>query len=472
MDDNGIFRRNPELTRQFVHQLYEQKGVPAMSRKMRNLPKWAGSPTFAEAARGCDEALIVEWANTDESDPSRFTENDLFSPAGLVHWWGLKLLERARPVVIDSDQLLALPEFESEIEMWQMLAESPMPLKTMYLDFGRRLAFGITVNTSDDKIEHSGVLLGAIVHLNDHHDADDNMALLRESLTIIPVCHLNDAPWVESPGLALVARNPDAPDMPSTRTRLKTQGVVGAVMYGAGVAATKNEHGEHRTLGEAEAPTTRATIIPAVGVEFREALTRTHKYEEDLPSEVANQPEVRAMIHEERLRLLLASATTMLAARALYFLTAHNVEVVEKPMIKRERKRAEKRGWPIASTITVRRTLRRTGQQGNGGGAREYSHQFEVTGRYNHVTKGSHVRCRKCAGEGGLNVKHGDDTITWTTCEKCKGSRLDPELVKPCSRRDQHGNPTCPDGCRREWVPSHWKGPEDAIAVPKIRKVA
>lgn len=121
----------------------------------------------------------------------------------------------------------------------------------------------------------------------------------------------------------------------------------------------------------------------------------------------------------------------------LYFLEAANIEIVPLTLIKREQKRAEKRGWPIPLTVQVRRR-RGVSPAAPSGEHPDWTHQWEVMGHYKHVTKGPHVQ--------------------------------DLSKLKPCSRRDQFGL-TCPNGCRREWVPPHIKGPEHKPFVPKMREV-
>lgn len=67
-----------------------------------------------------------------------------------------------------------------------------------------------------------------------------------------------------------------------------------------------------------------------------------------------------------------------------------------------------------------------------------YSHRFERRGYTRHVTKGSHAKA---------------------------------DLIQPCYRRDAEGNLTCPNGCRREWVPPTIVGDEELPFVPKTRVV-
>lgn len=123
---------------------------------------------------------------------------------------------------------------------------------------------------------------------------------------------------------------------------------------------------------------------------------------------------------------------------ALYFLDSHNVTLGEATVSRQVRRRAEREGIQIAQTVRVAATRVRDRRPGKGGTA-NYSHRFERKGYTRHVTKGSHAKA---------------------------------DLMKPCYRRDPKTNElTCPDGCRREWVPPTIVGDENLPFVPKARIV-
>jgi hypothetical protein len=159
-------------------------------------------------------------------------------------------------------------------------------------------------------------------------------------------------------------------------------------------------------------------------------------------------------------RLMLHGTT--LAVNTLYMLNSANVTTVPRTLERREQKRAEKRGWNVADVVYVHRTKRRYEKTGEHIGEREFSHQFDVSAHFRHFTKGPHVWCRVCQSK----------ELPGVVCSACHGTGLDPEKVKPCSRIDEStGELTCPNGCRREFVPHYVKGPEDAPYVPKVRKL-
>jgi hypothetical protein len=186
--------------------------------------------------------------------------------------------------------------------------------------------------------------------------------------------------------------------------------------------------------------------------------------------------------------------------RILYLLDSANVDVTTATLQRRDAKRAAKRGWRTASTIAIRHRIS-TERRDPTGATRDYRVQFEVSGHYKHVQRGPHVRCAACAGRGQattwrlpdgrtvdgpgvyeVNVGTGVLTPTYVNaveasgpCGACRGTGLDPEKVKPCARRFTSGPAigtlTCPDGCRREWVPTHVKGNPDAPLQLKTRRL-
>lgn len=125
-------------------------------------------------------------------------------------------------------------------------------------------------------------------------------------------------------------------------------------------------------------------------------------------------------------------------ADSCYFLDAHNVTLAEAQVSRQVRRAAQRSGAHIAQVVRIAATQvrRRTTPKG---GTANFSHRFERRGYTRHVTKGSHAKA---------------------------------DLVKPCYRRDpKTGEPTCPEGCRREWVPPTVVGPEHLPFVPKARMV-
>lgn len=160
----------------------------------------------------------------------------------------------------------------------------------------------------------------------------------------------------------------------------------------------------------------------------------------------------------------IVQAGSLMAIECLHFIEAGNVRLVERTLERRDRKRAEKRGWNIPMTVRVERPNRRisNGSYIPTGNHVEFSHQFDVSGHYKHYTKGSNVACIVCKG----NI---DEDVP---CSRCHNTGLDPEKISKCSRRDDKtGQLTCPDGCRRIWTGDFIKGDPTKPYVPKARRV-
>jgi len=149
---------------------------------------------------------------------------------------------------------------------------------------------------------------------------------------------------------------------------------------------------------------------------------------------------------EENINSLLITGLTILhqfqaAVDALYFLDSRNVTIEDAEVSRQVRRQIERSDGEIQIAQTVRvgpTKVRRNGSTQGRGGAANYSHRFERRGYSRHVTKGSHAKV---------------------------------DLVRPCFRRDEEGELTCPSGCRREWVPPTIIGDQDLPFVPKSRIV-
>lgn len=137
---------------------------------------------------------------------------------------------------------------------------------------------------------------------------------------------------------------------------------------------------------------------------------------------------------------IMVLARTVVVIDSLYFLDSHNVAVEEAVVSRQVRRAAARSGGEvrIANVVRVAPTKVTRNPNKPRGGTANYSHRFERRGYTRHVTRGSHAKA---------------------------------DLMRPCYRRDQEGNPTCPNGCRREWTPATIVGSEDLPFVPKARIV-
>lgn len=461
-----------------------QLGVPLPN---TSWPKWAGSPSYAHFTRAIDKFAITEWFGT----PTNKDSDARLSPLGTVCVKASSALRSARPIVFDMAQLKALPHMQDE-EAWDYAMTVKLPFDSIYFDFstgegsGLKSEIELDFVKKGDPLEKIHVEIAGVLFSKNDRSAHDGYCITplvglkryeRDDVKFVPTGEINIAPGTMGDK-----------GLPPVRWPYKTTNTIGGSIWGVNAFLLSREIPKPPPFIELAGYTTDEILArydrPAWPIGVSPALDKRGVLEYAEPR--YNQQESRyveysfdplnltdqAMTAERALCL-----TTVVAAScglaAMYFLEALNVEVVEAPLHRRDRKRAEKRGWPIASTVRVHRRVVRSdrSQSGSGEGGR-LTYQTQTAGHYNHVRKGSHVRCRKCGGEGGRNVEN-DGVIAWQECRHCAATNgLDPDLVRPCIRRDVEGALTCPDGCRREWVPDHWRGPVDAPAIPKLRKVA
>lgn len=162
------------------------------------------------------------------------------------------------------------------------------------------------------------------------------------------------------------------------------------------------------------------------------------------------------------------------AMSVLMFLDHHNVELVEAKVSRQVRRQAERKNIPISKTVYIRHRMsngNRPDYDPNAPREIGTTHRFEVIGHTRHFKQGSHVWCKACKGTGEIEgplLPNGHQDLD--ECEECGGLGLDRDKLTTCVRRDQHGNLTCPNGCRKEWVPPFVKGDPDAPLIPKARK--
>ena len=120
---------------------------------------------------------------------------------------------------------------------------------------------------------------------------------------------------------------------------------------------------------------------------------------------------------------------------ALSIVESEEVELVEARMEKRDRKRAEKRGWPIADQVVIRSRRRYAGDRpAPSGEEARYSHRFWRRATTAHYPLGTRMADSR------------------------------PDLVKPCPRIDPATN--C-GFCRRVRHPACIVGPDDKPLVLK-----
>lgn len=156
----------------------------------------------------------------------------------------------------------------------------------------------------------------------------------------------------------------------------------------------------------------------------------------------------------------------------LQLLDSHNVEIVEQKVSRQVRRNAERHDTPIAKTVSIRHRRSASRERNPDAEPMQFSHSFEVIGHTRHVTRGVHVWCKGCKGEGVVLGQHlPDGSQEEKECEVCHGFGLNRAVLTPCARRDDKtGELTCPNGCRKEWAEPFVKG--EGPLILKTRKQA
>lgn len=310
-------------------------------------------------------------------------------------------LHIAHVLVMDSAQVAVLPKL-SEQEQIEFARETPLAFDPLFIDF----TGDANLPGFDSRIAFEGEqvkLLGAVIN----SDPDPNV------LFITPVFYYG---------------NPTASHM--------------AIALGT------------YAINRSGIPAYQFSYVLGSKVRFEQPAMTLIAHTDILENEPAIPAEYKRLIELAAERVI----------GALYLLEAANVEMVPRELPRREKKRQEKRGWKIPLVVRIDRPSRRTyDHSSNGNGQpRNYSHQFEVIGHYNHVKHGAAAACIVCNG------KQATDFV----CPRCNGTGLDPDKIKPCTRIDvTTGEKTCPDGCRKIWISPYWKGDPDKPMIVKTRKI-
>jgi hypothetical protein len=310
-------------------------------------------------------------------------------------------LGQARVLTVTAEQVDALPGLE-RAEALAFLRGTPLPFEPFFIDYtaGDRLMAVSTVAARDRKAALLGVLLST-------HSDQNNKALY-----VTPVFKYPSADGLATEPVAL-----------------------GSVL----VNLNNEPEQTYSWLGA------------------------TYSFDTDAVVALATTPAFKEQPLLPRVYSTMVEDAAMSAIPVLHLLDYSNVELVERTLERRERKRVEKRQWSVPLVVRVARPSRRVSRgQSDGMNPADYSHQFDVMGHPKHFTRGPLVACVVCGGKSSEAL----------VCPRCGGTGMDPDKIKPCTRIDlATGERTCPNGCRRIWCPSYTKGPEDAPYVPKSRKL-
>lgn len=422
-------------------------------------PHWAGARSYDLAWEAIERLM-----NTYKAIAPKITPR--IGIAG-THMGGLS---KARPIVVAGQQVESLPDLSRDqaAELAPVLA---LPHEAVYLDFmdaqpgghARLPAVRITENVEV-------MMVGALVHRPTEDDvlavlpfgrtlvfkggvkggiSDEDLRFLERSTGI----NEGHEVWFVSPG--------DDADIVNMAEPL------GAWICSDWSDAREDEAGLiYTTVKGIE------QVLWPLGEERDGKVSRVNAVAQ-LAANSTQYAHAKPEIMRDWARMIERMAAKALAV--LYLLDSANVELVEAGMHRRDIKRAEKRGWPRAQAVRVRVPARRSrnGSTGDAEPSGMVRQAHLVRGFYRHVTSATHphVRCDACEGAARMEQRDAQGKLlVKLRCKRCAATGLDPDKVKPCVRRDVTSDTlTCPDGCRREFVPEHVRGQGEVLTMKAIK---
>lgn len=462
-----IEQRSQPYAKAILPGLAPKYGTRGRTLDFEHGPRWAGTNSYDLVRRACVQGAQEEWVRSGGK-----TE---LSPAGLCYVKALEVFDVAHPIVIPPAQVDVLPPFE-HTEAQEYARTMRLPFPVVYLDM----------------MGPDGMLPGGELDMV-RQDTGERMVL---QLNIVGALLWEQG---ERTGrgreIWCVPFSTFDTDRPTVQRQVETTGAVVAtdelieddqtVAGIPGVAAVCVRPWRQYDGAGHPVKNVPGYILPALP-----ASAVVDIAQETIPKDQG--------AYELGLMCAAAFGLFRTAVNALMFLDSVNVELTAAPVQPRVLKRAAKRKWKIntASTIAIRHTIRHGARPASGG--RDYRTRFEVIGHYNHVTRGSHVRCGNCRGTGEhvawrlpdgrdvdgpgvygvagdlgpIHTVYVDAVERREVCSPCDGTGVDQSKVKPCVRRDSRtGVLTCPHGCRREWVPLSVRGNPGAPLQVKTRTV-
>jgi hypothetical protein len=403
-----------DLPTRYVGMLVEaskpREAPPPRRKGQEAAPRWAGSWSFERAFTTA--GLLAVGASAQHPHP-----REVFGAAVLEQ------LREAHVLVIDPEQVAVLPEWEGWENLWDYTADCDLPFEKLYLDLegpgyvcprmnvgvGWRRTDGVEPTVPLPKQQAHGTIRGAVVQRLHYPDVDSDA---ENSVAVDPIGEMwYDGEQQPAPRYEVMGRvvfNTTPPDDIE-------EGMVGSSPLVVGSAG-------------AERVAARAVCVQAGDI------TPPH---EDTPGYVVVPLTVEEAAADEgsfqaraQAAVVLSCASRVMAALSITGSDAVVIDEADLPA--RDRRRAEKRGWPIADKVFVRPT-RKGGERNVTGEEAHYSHRFWVRGHTKHFPLGTRTADAR------------------------------PDLVKPCTRV---GDASC-GFCRRVWTPPFVKGPEDTPLVLK-----
>jgi hypothetical protein len=395
----------------------------------RSAPRWAGSLAFPKVWTASEATATANGAVVNTGTGALRA-----SPSAIVAVGLLASMDRCHVVRVPPEQVSVLPDWEGWENLTDFASDCHLPFEPLFLDF-----------------EGPGCL-AARVGFKDQHE----LAVARLAVAEIGARVMGDSAKQREELLERITK---------ANRELAYLDLVGAMLTRSaqhGGALCVEPIGFFATTDEA-APLTAyqpfgrvvfgGDPVRGVGSSEVELVDPQGKHVISRPaavsiSEIAGEPlpgfvllpftkesaDTTGLARENLVEW--ARGALMLAGRtmaAVSILDSDAVVIDQAEMEKRDVKRAEKRGWPIADQVYIR-PVRKGGERKPASGEEaHYSHRFWVRGHTKHFPIGT----RMATGR--------------------------PDLVKACTRE---GAASC-GFCRRVWTPPFIKGPDDKPLVLK-----
>lgn len=389
-------------------------------------PTWAGSYSFDNVWRQSEEIAKAVYDH-----PDRQPGETRIPPRHLLALSTLTVLKDAHLVRVEPEQVAVLPEWDDLTNLWDYAQDVVLPFDRIYLDFegGGGIA---PVFKMGEHVTIAGRKLFAPE--DGMSDIQIRGALLWRDIAgrlVVSVVAWPTA-WEIGRMVDLMAGDPREP-------RWNEYEVVGTLTFGPvpeELAQKESGVGEIPVyLGDSKLfarPLTAATSLMnesiegfvTVPIDGRDVV----RAESRMPggvSEADRDESVQALTGAWAVTVLAATARTL---AALSILEAEEVEIVDAPMEKRVRDRAEKRGWNISKIVRVRPAKKYVNANPPSGEEAHYSHRFWVRANTAHYPIGTRVADAR------------------------------PDLCRPCYRCGT---------CRRVKRGAFIKGPPDKPLIPK-----
>lgn len=342
------------------------------------VPRWAGSVSYAPViARAREIATARPMYEIDDAIPAR----------QMLSVTDASLLDDAHVVRVEPEQVAVLPHWESPQEAYDYAAEATLPFNPMYLDFEGVGGIPVPV-TGGDWITGSGPLnmSGALVW---RREGDDGALLIAPvgwtensvaDATPFGFSRYDTCGWFvfgenmvvsEPPGMSERAKQmrqfnyPDGSPHLLGYVNVALEGMSDKSGFAVGI------RGEAATVTDHLAPLPGYGILP-IDDRSMTALARW-AYEHN----GAIREAAAGHISDHVLAwggLVYRLACTALAA--LSIMEAAEVVLDDAPMERRDRKRADKRGWNIAQQVYIRPIRRYKDRNDPSGESARYSHRF------------------------------------------------------------------------------------------------